>query len=233
MSRQSLNIREPTAVGPFYTPIKPPRWVRFARRSPAGESERLKKEEDVVQRQQQKTKADITRLIEVLKSLGAKGLQSVEQELRQLETEQKELSVRLKQIQVSQAPSERISRDAKTFVEAWQNVGELLDAANTDEQVQLLRHYIEVLELHPVDEKGRRGTYVLKLFPEVHPDRTFDEPTEVANLGQTTKNGTIAESSDGPELLTEDGLVCMTVGKAPPVGLEPTTMRLTAARSTN
>ena len=65
----------------------------------AGEGERLKKEEEVVRRQQQKTKADISRLIEVLKSLGTKGLESVEKELRQLEKEEKELAKLLKALQ--------------------------------------------------------------------------------------------------------------------------------------
>lgn len=84
----------------------------------AGESERLKQEEDLVRRQQQKTKADISRLVEVLKSLGAKGLQSVEGELRNLERDEKELTKKLKQIQKSQAAAQRISADAKAFAEA-------------------------------------------------------------------------------------------------------------------
>ncbi|MCR9197638.1 MAG: recombinase family protein [Planctomycetaceae bacterium] len=189
----------------------------------AGEGDRLKQEEEIVRRQQQQTQADIKRLVDVLKSLGANGLESVESELRQLEKDRKELKRRLKEIQESQAPAEQISADAKAFVEAWEDVGAILDAATPDEQAQVLRHYVEVLELHPSEEdKGLKGTYVLKLFPEVRPDRGFDwqERRSNGNLPQEpTKNGTTAKSDNDPDVLTEDGLVCMTVGKAPRVVL--------------
>ena len=35
MKAKSLQHRKPATVGPFYAPINPPKWVRFARRSPA------------------------------------------------------------------------------------------------------------------------------------------------------------------------------------------------------
>ena len=202
----------------------------------SGESERLKEAEEVVRRQQLKVKADIGRLVEVLKSIGVKGLQSVEHELRQLERDEKELTKKLKQIQSEQAPAERISADAKAFLESWEDVGDLLDAATPEEQTQILRHYVEVLELHPETKNGRKGTYILKLFPEVCPDRGFEWLDDVDGPEMPdppTKNGTDAEFGDNPELLTESALVCMSEQKAPPVGLEPTTKRLTAARSTN
>lgn len=96
--------------------------------------------------------------------------------------------------------------------------------ATPEEQMQVLRHYVEVLELHPADEDGLKGTYILKLFPEVKPDRGFDwedDGPDGGNPDPPTKNGINAESGDDPDLLTEDGLVCMTVRKAPPHGLEP------------
>ena len=34
MKAKSLQHRKPATVGPFYAPINPPKWVRFARRSP-------------------------------------------------------------------------------------------------------------------------------------------------------------------------------------------------------
>lgn len=71
----------------------------------AGQSERLKQEEDIVRRQQQKAWADINRLIEVLKSVGAKGLASVEQELRRLEIEEQTLTGKLAELKEIQAPA--------------------------------------------------------------------------------------------------------------------------------
>jgi len=50
----------------------------------------------------------------------------------------------------------------------------LIEAATDDERRVLLQHYIEVIELRSTDPKGRTGTYALRLFPEVRPDRGFD-----------------------------------------------------------
>lgn len=133
------------------------------------ESARLRQDEDVVRRQQQKTRAHIGRLIEVLKSLGAKGLQSVQDELSRLEREEKEQTRSLHEISKRQEPMERISEDATAFIKTWQDVGELLDAATHEERLLILRHYVEVLELHMRDSKS--GTYAMRLFPEVRPDR--------------------------------------------------------------
>ncbi|NQV23665.1 MAG: recombinase family protein [Rhodopirellula sp.] len=191
----------------------------------AGESERLKQQEDVLRRQQQKTRADITQLVEVLKSLGAEGLKSVEGELRQLEKEDKGLEERLKQIELEQQPAQRISADAKTFIESWEDVGEILDAATPEEQAQILRHYIDVLELHP-SEDGKTGTYVLKLFPEVRPDRGFDGESgspEDDTPPPQMQNEAVTNEGDDPAVLTQDGNVRTTVQKAPPLGLEPRT----------
>lgn len=164
----------------------------------ASESDKLKQQEDAVRRQQQQTRAGITRLVEVLKSLGAAGLQSVESELRQLEQESKSLEKQLLQIEKEQQPAQRISEDAKTFIESWEDVGEILDAATPDEQAEVLRHYIEVLELQPSDD-GKTGTYVLKLFPEVRPDRGFDWETDDSENGNPppqTQNGPATDGDD-------------------------------------
>jgi site-specific DNA recombinase len=204
-----------------------------------GESVRLKQEEDLLRRQQQKTKADIGRLVEVLKSLGVKGLPSVQAELHQLEREEKDIRRQLSENGKRQAPMERISQDSRAFVDTWEDVGELLDAATPDERLQILRHYIEVVELGSTDPKGRTGTYVLRLFPEVRPDRGFDwgdEGPETGpndgSAGPETTNGVETDEGYDPAVLTEDGLVRTTVQKAPRVGFEPTTYRLTAGRST-
>tara|TARA_R110002049_G_scaffold4601_5_gene32543 strand:+ start:750519 stop:752261 length:1743 start_codon:yes stop_codon:yes gene_type:complete len=184
----------------------------------AGESEKLKQQEVILRRQQQKTRASITRLIEVLKSLGAEGLKSVEGELRQLEKEDQSLGQQLNQIENEQQPAQRISEDAKTFLESWEDVGEILDAATPEEQAQILRHYIEVLELQP-SEDGKTGTYVLKLFPEVRPDHGLgwdsNDPENGSPPPQTQNRADTIDGAD-PEVLSDsDEMFAQVSGKLP------------------
>lgn len=152
-----------------------------------------------------------------MKSLGAEGLKSVEGELRQLEKEDKGLEERLKQIEIEQQPAQRISADAKTFIESWEDVGKILDAATPEEQAQILRHYIDVLELHP-SEDGKTGTYLLKLFPEDRPDRGFDGDLggeEDDNPPPQTQNGAVTDGDD-PALLTREDEMFAQVSKSSP-----------------
>ena len=75
--------------------------------------------------------------------------------------------------------------------------------------------------------------YGLKLFPEVRSDRGLGDdsggPDGVSPL-LPTKNGIATDQGDDPEALTDDRLVCITVQRAPPAGLEPATRRLTPQR---
>lgn len=48
-----------------------------------------------------------------------------------------------------------------------------LKYARTAQACQLLSHYIEVIELHAYDAKGKKGTSAMRLFAEVRPDRNF------------------------------------------------------------
>lgn len=91
----------------------------------------------------------------------------------------------------------RIAEDAKAFIRTWQDVGKLLDAATHEERLLILRHYVEVVELHSTDPKGRSGTYALRLFPEVRPDRGFD-------LGDDEPLGGPDDSSPCPEMTSSD-----------------------------
>ena len=152
-------------------------------------------------------------------------LASVEGELQRLEREDKEIDRELAAIQKRQEPMERISEDATAFIRTWQDVGELLDAATHEERLLILRHYVEVIELHATDPKGKSGTYALRLFPEVSPDRGFDWREDVPQIGpgdgspaSETQNGAVTQEGDDPELLTDSDLVCMTDGKAPRKG---------------
>lgn len=139
-----------------------------------GEANRLREQEELTRRRVAQVRADIGRLVEVLKSLGARGLASVQSELERLESEEEQLKRTLTDLATRQAPVERVSEDARSFLETWQDVGELLEAATPEERLQLLQHYIEVVELGPIDRETRTGSYAMRLFPEVRPDRGFD-----------------------------------------------------------
>lgn len=180
-----------------------------------GETERMQDQSDVVRRQLAKNRADTGRLVEVLKSLGAKGLSSVQSELERLEQEGEALEAQLAVLSKQQAPVERITDDARKFVENWEDIGEVITAANEEERKELLQHYIEVIELRSTDPKGRTGTYALRLFPEVRPDRSFDWDDSDAFSGLQMTNGDDTPE-DGIAVLTQDArAVRTTSGKLP------------------
>jgi hypothetical protein len=177
------------------------RIVEEALSSLGGEAVRLRAEEDLTRRRVAQVRADIGRLVEVLKSLGSRGLASVQGELERLESEEVELKRSLADLAKRQAPVERVSDDARSFIESWQDVGELLEAATPEERLQILQHYIEVVELGPIDRETRTGTYAMRLFPEVRPDRGFDFGGESSpydsNPGPETTNGAVPANGDG------------------------------------
>lgn len=110
-------------------------------------------------------------------------------------------------------PLDQISSQARQFVETWKNVGQLLDQADAEEQRLILQHYVEVIELRATDSKGKIGTYALRLFPEVRPFTCREDESKKAE-------GPAAHSPrGGSPLLTDDGQVLETVGKAPRGGL--------------
>ena len=160
-----------------------------------GEAVRLREEEDLARRRLAHVHADIGRLVEVLKSLGARGLASVQSELERLEEEEGQIKTNLADLAKRQAPVERVSDDARSFLETWQDVGELLASATPEEQMQILQHYIEVVELGPIDPETRTGSYAMRLFPEVRPDRGFDfggdSGPDDGSSGPETTNGAV------------------------------------------
>ena len=73
----------------------------------------------------------------------------------------------------------------------------------------MLQHYIEVIELRSTDPKGRSGTYALRLFPEVRPDRGFnwDETDDFARSSHPeTENGDDTPR-DAIAVLTHDAVL--------------------------
>lgn len=140
-------------------------------------------------------------LVEVLKSLETRGLTSVQGELERLETQESQPKQSLSDIAKRQAPVVRIGEEARAFLETWHDVGELLGSATPEERMQILQHYIEVIELGPIDPETRTGSYAMRLFPEVRPDRGFDfggdhGPDDSTPSPETT-NGAIPASENG------------------------------------
>lgn len=205
-----------------------------------GESERLQDGEQLIRKRLGTNKAEIGRLVEVLKSMGAKGLVSVQDELERLESEATDLKHQLKDLSQQQAPVEQITDQARSFVKNWEDIGELIDAATAEECRELLQHYIEVIELHSTDPKGRTGTYALRLFPEVRPDRDFawndNDPSEfLQQPALATKNGDGAQEDAIAVLTSDDVLFERSSGKLPSgegSGTLKSGIRLLAAMST-
>jgi hypothetical protein len=77
------------------------------------------------------------------------------------------------------------------------------------------------------DAKGKKGTYAMRLFPEVRPDRSFewqevvpiigsiDASSEPQKNGAETKNGVADEDDDNSDSLSDSDPVCITDQKAP------------------
>jgi hypothetical protein len=86
-------------------------------------------------------------------------------------------------------------------LETGQDIGELLESATSEERMQILQHYIEVVELGLIDPESRTGPYAMRLFPEVLPDRGFDfggdSGQDDSNSGPETTNGAVPASEDG------------------------------------
>jgi site-specific DNA recombinase len=166
-----------------------------------GEAVRLREEEDLARRRLAQVRADIGRLVEVLKNLGARGLASVQSELERLEDEEGQMKKNIADIAKRQAPVERVSEDAQSFLETWQDIGELLVTATPEERMQILQHYIEVVEIGVIDRETRTGSYAMRLFPEVRPDRGFDfgsdNGPDDSNPSPETTNGAIPKCGNG------------------------------------
>lgn len=168
-------------------------------------------------------KAEIGRLVAVLKEMGTGALESIRDELARLEKEKRELQRRLDELQEQKTPLDQVMVLAKKFIENWPGVGDLLKEATGDEQRVIIEQHVEVIQLTPTALDGKSGTYVLRLFPEATPDR---DTGNGASPAQT-------ESANGDPVLTESPPVREVDEKAPRVGLEPTTYGLTVRRSTD
>lgn len=198
--------------------------VREALRSIDEDVRSIGSEADGVRHRLTTVQTEIQNLVGVLKRVGEAGLVSVQEEIKKLEVERGQLRERLVQLANQEAPLAASVLMAQKFAKTWQSVGELLRQATPDEQRIILQHYIEAVELKFDDQEGKVGRYVLKLFPEVQP---LDQPPPENRNGPSTGGG-----GEG-QLLTDLGSVRQSDKRAPRLGLEPRTQRLTAACSTD
>lgn len=162
------------------------------------------KESENVRSRMTTVKADIGRLVAVLKSSGDQAFESIREEMTRLETEKRE-------IQAKKTPLDEVTARAKTFIENWQGLGQLLQDITGDERRKLLEQFIEVIQLTPDREDAKKGTYVMRLFPEAV---------------RRTRNGANREETHGSgddPVLTESSLVRAVGERAPRLGFEPRT----------
>ena len=178
------------------------------------------KEAENVRNRRAVVKAEISRLVAVLKKSGDQVFESIREEMARLETEKRELDEKLRELQARKTPLDEVTARAKTFIENWKGLGELLSDITGDERRKLLEQFVEVIQLTPDRDDPKKGTYVMRLFPEAV---------------RRVRNGAHREETLGTgddPVLTESSLVREEGEKDPRVGFEPTTYRLTAGRST-
>jgi hypothetical protein len=87
------------------------------------------KESHVVRSRLTTVKAGIGRLVAVLKEMGTLALESIQDELGRLETEKHDLEVKLEELLDQKTPLDQVTAIAKTFIQNWQGLGELLQEA--------------------------------------------------------------------------------------------------------
>ena len=218
------------------TPEARQRIAAEALRHLGDDAQRIERDLGLVRQRLSTIQAEINNLTKAIARMGAEAAELVEEELVQRKQERDQLRDEAAELEREKAPRDLVEARARRFVEQWSDIGQLLDDATLEEQRVILQHLVEVLELKMVDRDRKRGTYVLRLFPEIGPllpaegtSATGDSPI----LGDPeTQRAGLPRGKTG-RVLTENGLVRQFGKKAPPVGLEPTTRRLTAACSTN
>lgn len=109
---------------------------------------------------------EINNLLGVLKSMGEQGLATVRDEMEKLSGEKTQLQTLIEELAERSRPAEALSDAGKKFIESWGTIGALLDGAEPAEQRQILRQYIEWVELRSKGKREKVGTYRLRLFAE-------------------------------------------------------------------
>ncbi len=171
------------------------------------------KESENVRHRLNTVKAEIGKLVAVLKDSGNQIFESIRDELSQLESEKRNLETKLRELQQTKTPLDQVTALAKTFIENWQGLGDLLPDTTGDERRALLEQYVEVIQMTATGDDAKKGTYAMRLFPEAVPLRRTGN-------GAGKKNTHLANQDS---LLTESSVVRQVSEKAPRLGLEPRT----------
>ena len=89
----------------------------------------------------------------------------------------------------------------------------------------------------PIDPETRTGSYAMRLFPEVRPDRGFDfggdGGPDNSTPGPETTYGAVPAHGNDSFCVNSGRLGSHNRPENPRLGLEPRTCELTARRSTN
>ena len=174
-------------------------------------SHEAEKESESVRHRLTTVKAEIGKLVSVLKNTGTQVFESIRDEMTKLESEKRDLEAELHELQEMKTPLDQVTSLAKTFIENWQGLGDLLRVITGDERRTVLEQFVEVIQMTPAAHDAKKGTYVIRLFPEAMPIQTTRNC-----LGRDETQGT----GDNSEL-TELSPVRNVGELAPRQGLEP------------
>jgi len=108
-------------------------------------------------------------LLGVLAKMGAEAAALVNEGLTRLKAERELLQERLKELDAIKEPHDALRESSRKFVESWTDIGELLDEADLSEQMVIVQHFVQSLELKAADATAKTGTFVLRIFPELGP----------------------------------------------------------------
>ncbi len=176
------------------------------------DSQRVQEEAALVRQRLSSVQAEINNLLGVLAKMGAEAAGLVEEGLVRLKSEREQLQGKLKELDAVKAPHDAVREQARAFVESWTDVGQLLDDADLPEQMIILQHFVQALELKVADADAKKGTYVLRIFPELGPLNEDPPPNS---------HDPVSGGSGNRVMLTENGVVRQFGEKAPREGFEP------------
>ncbi len=200
--------------------------VRHALDALGTDAEKVKEEVTLVRNRLVAVNGEINNLVGSLAKLGADAVDLVKEGLTRLKGEREQLQGQLKELGAAKAPHDVVRERAAKFVASWTDIGQLIDDADLAEQRVILQHLVHSLVLTAADKGAKHGTYALRLFPEIGP------------IGPEGGENDRGPNPDAPRkgpgdraVLTENDVVRQFGEKAPPVGFEPTTRRLTGSLS--
>ena len=146
--------------------------IREALKLVDSNAHKAEQESDNVRKRLTTVKAELGKLLAVLKEKGTDVWKSIQDEMTRLESEQQDLESKLEELRYQQTPLDQVTAVARKFIENWDGLGELLQQATGDERRVLLEQFVEVIQLIPTHDDPKKGIYALRLFPEAVQVRT-------------------------------------------------------------